>query len=699
MKKVFGKAIDNAISLGVVIIVLFLIIPIRTELLDFLLIINIGLSIMILMITMNISETLEFSIFPSLLLVTTLFRLGLNVSSTRAILYKGYAGEVIQNFGNLITGGNIVVGVVIFLIIVLVQFIVITKGAERVAEVAARFTLDAMPGKQMAIDADLSSGLIDEQTARLRRGKIQKEADFYGAMDGATKIVKGDAVMSLIITLINFVGGIIIGMVMGGGDFSTVLQKYSIVTIGDGLVSQLPALMISTATGMIVTRSVSEGSLNKDVVAQFKAQPRAILTTGIILIFLALIPNTPHLALLMGGSVLIGGGYLIERRMKSEAAAAAVAEEQKPAEETAPNESDYYKDINNVYSLLTVEPIEMEFGYSLIPLVDENRGGKLINRIVIFRRQYAQDMGFVIPSIRLHDASSLGTNQYVIRIRGEEVARGEILVDYYLALEPSNPLGEIDGIETVEPAYGIPSRWILPENKEMAEIYGYNVIDPLSVMLTHLSETVKRYAYELLNRAETMRLVENLKRTSPELVEEVVPNVVSYATLEKVLRSLLKEGVPIRDLGIILETLADALGQNRDIDAATEQVRGALARTITRRFCEDGQLRVVTLDAEVERKIISSLTRSEQGVYLALGSDLMQQIITQVADYVRKFNELSQPPILLVSQVIRGYFSRMITQFYPNVYVLSFNEVTSSVQIQAIGNITQEAPVRKAVGT
>ena len=699
MKRLLGKALDNAISLGVVVIVLFLIIPLRTELLDFLLIINIGLSIMILMITMNISETLEFSIFPSLLLVTTLFRLGLNVSSTRAILYKGYAGDVIQNFGNLITGGNIVVGVVIFLIIVLVQFIVITKGAERVAEVAARFTLDAMPGKQMAIDADLSSGLIDEQTARLRRGKIQKEADFYGAMDGATKIVKGDAVMSLLITLINFVGGAIIGMVMGGGDFSTVLQKYSIVTIGDGLVSQLPALMISTATGMIVTRSVSEGSLNKDVVAQFKAQPRAILTTGIILIFLALIPNTPHLALLVGGSVLIGGGYLIERRMKSEAAAAAVAEEQKSAEETAPGESDYYKDINNVYSLLTVEPIEMEFGYSLIPLVDENRGGKLISRIVIFRRQYAQDMGFVIPSIRLHDASSLGTNQYVIRIRGEEVARGEILVDYYLALEPSNPLGEIDGIETVEPAYGIPSRWILPEKKEMAEIYGYNVIDPLSVMLTHLSETVKRYAYELLNRAETMQLVENLKRTSPELVEEVVPNVVSYATLEKVLRNLLKEGVPIRDLGIILETLADALGQNRDIDAATEQVRGALARTITRRFCEDGQLRVVTLDAEVERKIISSLTRSEQGVYLALGSDLMQQIITQVADYVRKFNELSQPPILLVSQVIRGYFSRMITQFYPNVYVLSFNEVTSSVQIQAIGNITQEAPVRKAVGT
>ena len=699
MKRLLNIALDNAVALAVVVIVLFLIIPLPTALLDFLLIINIGLSIMILMITMNISDALEFSIFPSLLLVTTLFRLGLNVSSTRLILGQGYAGEVIQNFGQLITGGNIVIGVVIFLIIVLVQFIVITKGAERVAEVAARFTLDAMPGKQMAIDADLSSGLINEQEARVRRGKIQKEADFYGAMDGATKIVKGDAVMSLIITLINFVGGVIIGMVMGGGDFSTVLQNYSIVTIGDGLVSQLPALMISTATGMIVTRSVSEGSLNKDVVNQFKAQPRAIMTTGVILLFLAAIPNTPHAPLLIGGCGLLGGGYLIGRTMEKEKAIAAAEQAAEPEEETTPSESDYYKDINNVYSLLAVEPIEMEFGYSLIPMVDENHGGKLISRIVIFRRQYAQDMGFVFPSIRLHDASTLGTNQYVIRIRGEEVARGEILVDYYLALEPANPLGEIDGIETVEPAYGIPSRWILPENREMAEVYGYTVIDPLSVMLTHLSETVKKHAYELLNRAETIQLVENLKHTAPELVEEAIPGVVSYATLEKVLRNLLKEGVPIKDLGVILETLTDALGQGRDVDAATEQIRGALARTITRRFCEDGQLRVVTLDAEVEKKIISSLTRNEQGVYMEMGPDLMQQIVAQMAEHLRKFNELSQTPVILVSQVIRGYFSKMITQFYPNVYVLSFNEITSNVQIQAIGNISLEATVRKAVGT
>ena len=700
------RILNNAIALCVVIIVLFLIVPLPIPVLDVLLIVNIGLSIMILMITMNISEALEFSIFPSLLLVTTLFRLGLNVSTTRQILGNGgNAGSVIKAFGNMITQGNIVLGVIIFFIIVLVQFIVITKGAERVAEVAARFTLDAMPGKQMAIDADLSSGLITEAEARIRRSKVQKEADFYGAMDGATKIVKGDAIMSIIITLINFVGGVIIGMVSGGGDFSSVLSTYSIATIGDGLVSQLPALVISTATGMIVTRSVSEGSLNKDVLNQFKAQPRAFIATGVILLFLGLIPGTPHVALFVGGGILVLGGYFISKRMEKEKTAqqeAARAEAAAQAAGSAPTETDYFKDINNVYSLLNVEPIEMEFGYSLIPLVDESRGGKLISRIVIFRRQYAQDMGFVFPSIRLHDGAALGTNQYIIRIRGEEVARGEILVDYLLALEPPNPLGEIDGIETIEPAYGIPSRWILPENREMAEIYGYNVIDPLSVMLTHLSETVKKHAYELLNRAETIQLVDNLKRVSPELVEEVVPKPVSYAILEKVLRSLLREGVPIRDMGLILENLADALNSGKDIDTAVEQIRAALARTITQRFCEDGQLRVITLDAEVERRIISSLTRNEQGTYLAMGADLMQQTVGQIGEHIRKFNDLGQTPIILVSQVIRGYFSRMITQFYPNIYVIAFNEVTNNVQIQAIGNVTMDQskqPDRRAVNT
>ena len=571
------RILNNAISLIVVVIVLFLVIPLHPSVLDVLLILNISLSIMILMITMNISEPLEFSIFPSLLLITTLFRLGLNVSSTRLILKNGgNAGVVIKAFGDLITQGNIVIGILIFLIIVLVQFIVITKGAERVSEVAARFTLDAMPGKQMAIDADLSSGLINEKEARLRRQKIQREADFYGAMDGATKIVKGDAVMSLIITVINFVAGLIIGIVQGGGDLSTVLSVYSIATIGDGLVSQLPALMISTATGMIVTRSVSDGSLNTDVISQFKAQPRAIMATGMILLMLGLFPGTPTLPLLLVGAVLSVGGYWSDHKMalarQMEEAESARAGEAVP-ELQAASEADYYKDINNVYSLLTVEPIEMEFGYSLIPLVDEASGGKLISRIVIFRRQYAQDMGFVIPSIRLHDGASLGTNQYIIKIRGEEVARGEILVDYYLALEPSNPTGEIDGIETVEPAYGIPSRWILPENKEMAEIYGYTVITPLTVMLTHLSETIKKHTYELLNRSETIQLVEHLKQTEPELVADAIPNVVSYANLEKILKSLLREGIPIKDLATILEAVVEASSGTRDIDMITEQVR------------------------------------------------------------------------------------------------------------------------------
>lgn len=687
------RILDFIIPLLVVVIVLFLVLPLPSQMLDVLIIINIAISTMILMITMSIGEALEFSIFPSLLLVTTLFRLGLNVSSTRLILSEGGdAGVVIKAFGTLITRGNIVIGILIFLIIVLIQFIVITKGAERVSEVAARFTLDAMPGKQMAIDADLSSGLITEADARIRRQKIQKEADFYGAMDGATKIVKGDAVMSLIITAINFIAGLIIGIVQGGNDLATVVSIYSIATIGDGLVSQLPSLMISTATGMIVTRSVSDGSLNTDVIGQFRAQPRAIIATGVILLLLAVFPGTPTIPLLLVGSALTIGGYWCEKKLGEEKHQEKIQEqqEQQPQPEIqAASETDFYKDINNVYSLLSVEPIEMEFGYSLIPLVDESSGGKLISRIVIFRRQYAQDMGVVIPSIRLHDGASLGTNEYVIKIRGEEVARGEILVDYYLALEPSNPTGEIDGIETIEPAYGIPSRWILPENKEMAEIYGYTVIAPLTVMLTHLTEVIKKHTYELLTRSETAQLVDHIKQTEPDLVEDAI-KVISYAKLEKILKNLLKEGIPIKDLAIILETIVDASATMQDLDMITEQVRAALSRTITRCFCENGQLRVVTLDAEIEKKVLGALTKNEHGVYLALNPDIMQQIIGQLGEMRKKFNDLSQTPIVLTSQIIRVYLSRMIAQFYPDVYVLSFNEITSNVQIQAIGNIVMQ---------
>ena len=686
------KLLNNAVAVIVVMIVLLLIIPLNPFILDVMIILNISISLIILLISMNIKEPLEFSIFPSMLLITTLFRIGINISSTRNILGKqGTAGAVIQAMGDFVLQGNVVVGCIIFMIIVLVQFIVITKGAERVAEVAARFTLDAMPGKQMATDADLSTGLIDEQQARERRYKIQKEADFYGAMDGATKIVKGDAIMSLIITAVNFLGGMIIGMVQSGMGFSEVLSVYSIATVGDGLVSQIPALLISTATGMVVTRSVSDGSLNEDASKQFTAQPRALMITGATLAVMLVIPGMPKIQLGLVSLALILGGYAITRKMEEVSAVSdktAEMEEAMARQQEAVSEEEAFKDISNVYELINVEPIEMEFGYSLIPLVDEGSGGKMINRIVIFRRQYAQEMGLVIPSIRLRDSSSLNTNQYVIKIRGEEVAKGEILVDYYLALEPPNPEKEIDGIDTIEPAYGIPSKWITVDKKEMAEIYGYTVIDPLSVMLTHLSETIKQHAYELLNRQEVVKLVENMKKKSPELVEELIPTTISYGNFQKILTNLLKEGIPVKDMETIMETIIDASMTVKDIDSVTEHIRAALKRTITRRFCEGGSMKVITLDAELEKSIITSLTSGEQGMYLALSPEVMQTIITKLGEEIKKFSSFSQPPVILTSQVVRMHLYHLIEQFYPNVYVLSFNEINNNIQIQAVGNIT-----------
>lgn len=704
------KIMSYSVVLFVLTVILLLIIPLPAGLVDVAIVINMALSMMILVITMSIHEPLEFSIFPSLLLITTLFRLGINVSTTRNILSNmGSSGQIIKAFGDFVLGGNVVVGFIIFIIILLMQFLVITKGAERVAEVAARFNLDAMPGKQMAIDADLSSGLIDEQQAKHRREKVQREADFYGAMDGATKIVKGDAIMSLITTGINLVGGTIIGMVMGGGEFTTVLNTYSIATVGDGLVSQIPALLISTATGMIVTRAVSEGSLNEDVSRQFLAQPYSIMISGIAVAVMGVIPGMPTLTMLLIAGILVGGGYYLSRQIKAGPAMAlpggafgdggeASHEEEQQSQEAPPvTEEEYYKDVNNVYTLLTVEPVEMEFGYSLIPLVDESVGGRVINRIIIFRRQYAQDMGFVIPSIRLRDSSGLNTNQYSIKIRGEEVARGEILTDYYLALEPENPEKEVDGIETIEPAYGIPSRWIRPEDRERAEIYGYTVIDPLSVMITHLSEVIKQHAYELITRQEVVRLVENAKKVSPELIEEAFPNVISYSLFQKILTSLLKEGIPIKDLEIIVETILETASEKglRDVDTLIEDIRTALKRTITRLYCEDGSMKVVTMDSELERTMVGSLTKGEGGYYLALSPDILQSLISQMAIQMRKFAGLSQTPVVLTSQVMRVHFYRLIEQFYPNVRVLSFNEIANNIQIQSIGSLVLDNTSRR----
>lgn len=705
------KILQNSVVLFVLVIILLIIIPLPPALVDVAIVVNMAISMMILVITMTIREPLELSIFPSLLLITTLFRLGINVSTTRNILTRGgSSGAIIKAFGDFVVQGNVVVGLIIYLIIVLMQFIVITKGAERVSEVAARFKLDAMPGKQMAIDADLSSGMITEKQARDRRTKIQTESDFYGSMDGATKIVKGDSVMSLVTTAINLIGGSIIGIIQSGQPIGTVLSTYSIATVGDGLVGQIPSLLISVSTGMIVTRAVSEGSLNEDVSKQFTQQPRAMIITGIAMMVLVLVPGMPILQLLPISGGLIAVGYYLERKIKEEPDQArtegegllsAVGEEAQPEaqsgekkEEAPQSEEDFYKDVNNVYNLLQVEPIEMDFGYSLIPLADESVGGRLIQRIVIFRRQYAQNMGFVVPSIRLRDSSSLGTNEYSIKVKGEEIAKGEILTDYMLALEPDEVEESIDGIETIEPAYGIPSKWIRPEVRERAELYGYTVIDPLSVMLSHLSETIKRHAYELMTRQEVVRLVDNLKKTAPELCEEAFPSVISYNLLQRILTMLLKEGISIKDLETIVETCFEAISENglpaKDPDQIVEKVRTALKRTITRMYCEDGNMKVITLDAALERTMVNSLARGEGGLYLALSPELLQSLIRQVAEESKKFTNLTSPPLILTSQVMRIHFYHLIEQFYPNIRVLSFNEVASNVQIQAIGSLRLE---------
>ena len=675
--------LNNSVSLFIIAVILMIIVPLPPFFLDLMFIINIAVSIVTLLTTMYIKEALEFSVFPSILLVTTLFRLSLNVSSTRLILRNnGNAGAVIATFGSFVLQGDAVVGFIIFLIIVLVQFIVITKGAERVAEVTARFTLDAMPGKQMAIDADLSSGIITEQEAQRRRKDVQREADFYGAMDGATKFVKGDAIMSIVITFINFVGGIIIGMVQGGATFAVVLQTYSIATVGDGLVSQIPALLISTATSMIVTRAASESSLNVDLTNQIKSQPLVLIISGIIILFMALIPGFPLPQVITLSSLFIFLGVKLLR------AKVDITETEEPHKESGEvSEEDYFRNIDNIYELIQIDPVAMEVGYSLIPLVDEYSGGNFIDRVVMFRRQFAQEMGMVVPSVRLRDNGYLNPNEYVIRIKGEEVAKGEILVEYYLALDPGNLTGEVDGIETIEPAYGIPSRWIKEDKKELAEMYGYTVIDPLSVLITHLSEVIKAHAHELLSRQDLNQLLNNIKKDNELLVEEVVPGIISHGNLQKILGNLLREGIPIKDMETILETISDYGTTVKDTEMLTEYIRQALKRTITRKWSEAGQIRVITLSTEIEKLIINSIGKNEKGSYLSIEPEFMQKLVTQLIEQINKLKGEINIPIILTSPFVRGYFRKLLDQFYPKAVVLSFNEIDNSVQIQALGNI------------
>lgn len=681
------KILKNTVVVFVVLIVALIIIPLPPFFLDFMFIISIAVSMMILLTTMFIKGPLEFSIFPSLLLITTLLRLALNISSTRLILSNGgHAGQIIETFGNFVLGGNAIVGFIVFVIIIIVQFIVITKGAERIAEVAARFTLDAMPGKQMAIDADLSSGLLSEQEAKERRKNIQRESEFYGAMDGATKLVKGDAIAAIIIAMVNLIAGTIIGMVQGGMAFGQVLAVYSIATVGDGLVSQIPALMISTATGMIVTRAASEASLNEDVKRQFLSQPSVLLISGIAILCMCFIPGAPLLQIASLGILLTVLGIVLIRSANREELIPSVEDEQLSeliGEESG--EVNFYRNIDNVYNLLGVEPIEMEFGYSLLPLVDEGSGGSFIDRIVIFRKQFAMDMGVVVPTVRLRDNGLINPNQYLIKVKGEEVARGEILVDYFLALDPGNATGAVEGIDTIEPAYGIPSKWIRESEREMAEVYGYTVIDALSVIVTHMSETIKRHIHELISRQDIQVLLKSVEKNNAAIVEDVIPAVVSLADLQKILMNLLREGVPIRDMESILETLGDHGLAIKDVDTLTEYVRQRLKRTISRKYTDGNSIKVISLDQDVENTILGSAKKSEHGTYLAIEPQTVQQIVENVTEQLEKVKELIHQPIMLTSPIVRIYFKRLIDQFVPNLTVLSFNEIESNIQIQAIG--------------
>ena len=699
MGDIVRKLLSNSFVLFVIFIVIAIIIPLPSWLLDFMILLNISLSLIILVMTMFIKEALEFSVFPTVLLLTTVLRLSLNVSTTRGILSRGYAGEVISAFGNFVMGGDAIVGFLIFIIIVLVNFIVITKGSERVSEVAARFTLDAMPGKQMAIDADLNAGIINEEQAKKRRSNIQREADFYGSMDGATKFVKGDAIMSIVTTLVNLIGGVIIGMVRGGGDFNTILNTYSLATVGDGLCSQIPALLISVATGMIVTRAASEDSLINDLKSQFTAQPFVLMIAGIVMVVMMVIPGFPTVVCLILGVLLILAALLLNRN-KKKMAELELAQRKKAEEkemEKLPADNDYYRDIDNVFKLLNVEPIEMEFGYSLLRLVDEKSGGNFIERVVIFRKQFALDMGMVIPSVRMTDNPEINPNMYIIKIKGEEVARGEILVDHYLALDSGDVTQQIEGIDTVEPAFGLPAKWISEDKKIMADVAGYTLIDPVSVMITHWSEIMKRYAHELLSRQDVSTMLDNVKKTNPIVVDDIIPKVISVGYLQKILANLLKEGIPIRDLETILETIGDHSNVLKDTDIITEYVRQSLKRTITHRFAEANSLRVITLDTQIEDLIVSSVKKSDQGSYLAMPPDMIQRIVTASNREIDKIKDVIPTVIVLTSPVVRIYYKKLTEQFIPNITVLSYSEIDSTAQIQAIGNISLNTAAAPAV--
>ncbi|MGX1264628.1 flagellar biosynthesis protein FlhA [Rossellomorea marisflavi] len=669
---------DLSVLASVILIVAMLIIPFPGWLLSVLIIINISLALLVLLISMNMNEPLQFSIFPSLLLLLTLFRLGLNVSTTRSILSKGEAGGVVETFGTFVVGGNVLVGLVVFVILIVIQFIVITKGSERVSEVAARFTLDAMPGKQMSIDADLNAGMISEQDARIRREKVGREADFYGAMDGASKFVKGDAIAGIVIVMINLIMGIIIGMTQQGLPIADAATKFSLLTVGDGIVSQIPALLISTATGIVVTRAASEGNLGQDIMNQLLAYPIMLYVAASTIFLLGVFTPISFLVTVPIAAALALGGYMVSRTPNEDESDLMELEEEMEHEEMKSPES--------VVNLLNVDPIEFEFGYGLIPLADSNQGGDLLDRIVMIRRQLAIEMGLVIPVVRIRDNIQLQPNEYRLKIKGNEMAKGELLLDHYLAMSPGIDDGSVEGIDTIEPSFGLPAKWISEEMKEQAEIFGYTVVDPPSVVSTHLTEIIKTNAHDLLGRQETKQLIDHLKESYPILVEEVTPNPLSIGEIQKVLAKLLKEHVSIRNLPVIFETLADYGKLSSDTDLLAEYVRQALARQITSQYAGgDAMLKVVTVSGKVEKKIADSIQQTEHGNFLSLDPGDSQEILESVASQVEQVSLMEESPVILCSPAVRMYVRQMTERYFPQVPILSYNELEANVEVQSLG--------------
>jgi flagellar biosynthesis protein FlhA len=675
------KKTDLGVALYIAIAILMFIVPIPSWMLDILLCFNIGMALTILFTAMFSKEVLDMSFFPTMLLFTTIFRIALNVSSTRLILRDGDAGNVVSTFGEFVGGGDLIIGTIVFIILILIQFMVINKGSERVSEVTARFTLDAMPGKQMAIDADLNTGAINDAEAKRRREKIQEEASFFGSMDGAVKYVKGDATAGLLITTVNIVGGIAMGVFRQGLDITTALDKYAILTIGDGLVSQIPSLLISLSTGILVTKGSKEADFGGTMVKQLFSIPKVLYMVGSMLAILGFVTELNTILFVGFGLVFIIVGRNIASSIETAQIEQEVDEEETQAEEIRQPE--------NVNSLLQVDPIELEFGYGIIPLADVNQGGDLLDRVVMIRRQIALELGTVVPIIRLRDNIQLNPNQYIIKIKGIQVSEGEILFDHYMAMNPGYVEEEITGIPTFEPSFHLPAIWITEGQRERAESLGYTVVDPPSIIATHLTETIRQNIALLLTRQDVQGLINNLKESNPSLVEELVPKLLGLGEIQKVLQNLLKEGISIRDMVTIMETLADYAQTTRDTDILTEYVRQSLKRAIsTKYFSAHETTSVVTLDPKVEQEIMGSVKQTETGAFLNLEPARSKAILDSVGKEVKKLENLGKNPIVITSPIVRMYFRRLTEDYYRDLVVVSYNEVESDVELQSVGMVT-----------